>query len=139
LLHKRGTVVVVSDLLAPLDGLQTQLAALVGRGHEVIVFQVLDPAETRFDYADAALFVDVESGRELYVDPQAVRAEYLQRFNAHRQELQTLTDRLGIELVPTPTDRPLEQALFDFLQSRGRRGRTTRRRAMASGHAGRPA
>jgi uncharacterized protein (DUF58 family) len=142
LLHKRGTVVVVSDLLAPLDGLQTQLAALTSRGHEVIVFQVLDPAETRFDYTDAALFVDVESGRELYVDPQAIRSEYLRRFQAHRQELQTLTDRLGIELVPTPTDRPLEQALFDFLQSRGRRGRTTRRKAMsggAGGNAGRPA
>src|SRR5262249_54585591 len=48
LLSKRGIVVLVSDLLAPLEGLSNQLAALVSRGHEVLVFQVLDPTETKF-------------------------------------------------------------------------------------------
>src|SRR3954470_5165084 len=79
LLRKRGVVVLVSDLLAPLDGLANQLAALVSRGHEVIVFQVLDPAELEFQFDEAALFVDAESDRELYVDPQTIRDEYLRR------------------------------------------------------------
>ncbi|MCE9603426.1 MAG: DUF58 domain-containing protein [Planctomycetia bacterium] len=136
LLGKRGAVVLVSDLLAPLDGLSQQLAALTSRGHEVSIFQVLDPTEVRFEFPDPALFVDVESGRELYVDPQATRAGYLRRFEEHQQELQALTDRLGVELVRLTTDRPLEQALFDYLQSRSRRGRPTRRRAMSSGSKG---
>lgn len=133
LLRKRGTIVVVSDLLAPLDGLSTQLASLTSRGHEVVVFQVLDPAELTFDFNEAALFVDAESERELYVDPQSVRAEYLRRFEEHGRALQTIADRLGIELRRTPTDRPLEEALFDFLQARARRGKTVRRRAMSGG------
>ena len=130
LLRKRGVVVLVSDLLTPLDGLSSQLAALTSRGHEVLIFQVLDPAETKFDFTEASLFVDVESGRELYVDPQATRDEYLRRFQEHQRQLQTIVDQLGIELLPTPTDRPLEQALADYLHSRGMRGRATRRRAM---------
>jgi uncharacterized protein (DUF58 family) len=137
LLHKRGTIVVVSDLLAPLDGLSSQLAALTSRGHEVVVFQVLDPAELSFEFADAALFVDAETDRELYVDPQSVRDEYLRRFNQHRAELQTIADRLGVELRTVATDRPLEEALFDFLQARARRGKTTRRRAMSGASSGR--
>jgi uncharacterized protein (DUF58 family) len=132
LLRKRGVVVVVSDLLAPLDGMAEQLAALVSRGHEVTLFQVLDPAEAKFEFTEPALFVDVESGRELYVDPTATRREYLRRFEEHERKLQETTDRLGIDLVRLTTDRPLEHALFDFLQARSRRGRTTRRRGQSS-------
>jgi uncharacterized protein (DUF58 family) len=133
LLRKRGTVVLVSDLLAPLDGLSAQLAALTSRGHEVIVFQVLDPAELNFEFAEAALFVDAESDRELYVDPERVRDDYLRRFGEHQRQLRTVADQLGIELVPTPTDRPLEESLFEFLNRRARRGRVVRRRTTSSG------
>lgn len=136
LLGKRGAVVLVSDLLAPLDGLSQQLASLTSRGHEVTIFQVLDPTEVRFEFADPALFVDVESGKELYVDPLATRASYLRRFEEHQAALQEIADRLGIDLVRLTTERPLEQALFDFIQARSRRGRPTRRKAMSSGSAG---
>jgi uncharacterized protein (DUF58 family) len=132
LLRKRGVVVLISDLLAPLDGLSQQLGVLASRGHEVVVFQVLDPTETSFQFDDASTFVDVESGRELYVDPQAARAEYLRRFEEHTQALRTLTDRLGIDLLRLTTDQPLEQAMFDYLHARSRRGRPSRRRAMTS-------
>jgi uncharacterized protein (DUF58 family) len=128
LLRKRDVVILISDLLAPLAGLSTQLAALVSRGQEVLVFQVLDPAETTFAFQDAALFVDAETGREMYVDPAAMRADYLQRLSAHQLELQQMADRLGIDLVRLTTSHPLEEALFDYLQSRLHRGRVVRRR-----------
>lgn len=135
LLNKRGLVVLVSDLLAPLDGLAEQLGALVSRGHEVSLFQVLDPAEVNFDFAEPAMFEDIESGRRLYVDPQAARREYLRRFEDHNRRLQELADRLGVDLLRLTTDRPLSDALFHYLQARSRRGRPTRRRAM-SGNSG---
>ena len=132
LLRKRGVVVLISDLLAPLEGLSSQLAALASRGHEVVVFQILDPAESRFEFAEPALFVDVETGRELYVDPNSAREEYLRRFKEHQQTLQAVADRLGIDLLRLSTDQPLEQAMFDYLHARARRGRPSRRRAMTS-------
>ena len=67
---KRGVVVLLSDLLAPIEAVETRLAYLRSRGHEVVVLRVLDPAEVDFPFQDAALFHDVESGRDLYVDPQ---------------------------------------------------------------------
>lgn len=129
---KRGLIVLVSDLLAPVDVLETQLGYLRSRGHEVVVMRVLDRAELEFRFEESALFQDLESGRELYVDPQAVRAEYLRRFAEHSQAIALACHRLGIDHFSLTTDRPLELALFDFLHARLRRGRQTLRRRRAA-------
>jgi uncharacterized protein (DUF58 family) len=126
--RKRGLVVLLSDLLAPIDRLETHLGYLRSRGHEVVVLRILDPAELTFPFADAAMFLDLESGRELYVDPEGVRATYRRRFGEHAGQIAETCNRLGIDLVELTTDRPLELALFDLLHSRLRRGRQISRR-----------
>jgi uncharacterized protein (DUF58 family) len=120
---KRGLIVFVSDLLASIEHLQTKLAYLRLRGHEVIVLRVLDRAEQDFALGDPAIFHDLESGRQLYVDPAAVREQYLRRFGEHTTALQQACSELGIDFNQMTTDRPLELALFDFLHARQRRGR----------------
>lgn len=125
---KRGMIVLISDLLAPIDALETQLGYLRSRGHEVAVMRVLDPAEIDFTFKEPVLFEDLESGRELYVDPQAARRQYLERFAAHSAAVSQACSQLGVDEFRLPTDRPLELALFDFLAARMRRGRQTARR-----------
>ncbi|QDU41527.1 hypothetical protein Mal4_58950 [Maioricimonas rarisocia] len=119
-LRKRGMLVLISDLLAPVDELETRLGYFRVRGHEVVLFHLLDPAEATLDFEQPALFVDAESGRELYVDPKAARARYLERLEKHLQAVQTSCDRLGVDLYRLRTDTPLENALGDFLRSRQR-------------------
>ncbi|HUY91960.1 MAG TPA: DUF58 domain-containing protein [Pirellulales bacterium] len=126
---KRGLIVLVSDLLAPIESLETQLGYLRSRGHEVVVLRVLDPAEIDFRFDEAALFHDLESGRELYIDPQATRQRYLARFAEHAAAIATACNRLGVDFHQLTTAEPLELALFDFLNSRLRRGRSPARRA----------
>ncbi|MGH7140034.1 MAG: DUF58 domain-containing protein, partial [Pirellulales bacterium] len=129
---KRGLVVLLSDLLAPVDALETQLGYLRSRGHEVVVMRVLDPAEVEFRYEESALFHDLESGRELYVDPRSVREQYLKRFAEHAGAIDRACHRLGIDHYSLLTDRPLELALFDLLNARLRRGRQSLRRRRAA-------
>ena len=130
---KRGLVVLISDLLAPVEALETQLGYLRSRGHEVVVMRVLDPAEVDFRFDESAIFHDMESGRRLYVDPRTVRSRYLQAFAQHADAIQRACSRLGIDYYSLASDRPLELALFDFLNARLRRGRQTmRRRAKAT-------
>ena len=116
--RKRGLVVLISDLLAPIETLQTQLGYLRSRGHEVVVLRMLDPAELEFQLAEPALFLDLESGRELYIDPAVARRDYQARFQAHDEAIGTICRDLGIEYSRLPTDRPLELALFDFVRLR---------------------
>lgn len=130
---KRGIVMLLSDLLAPLETIDTQLNYLRTRGHEVVVMRVVDPAEVEFPFQEASLFHDVESGRELYIDPQVARERYRQRFDEHAAGIAMTCNKLGIDLMQLRTDQPLELALFDFLSTRLRRGRQVSRRSNASG------
>jgi uncharacterized protein (DUF58 family) len=130
LLSKRGMIVLISDLLAPIDALQRHLGYLRTQGHEVVVLRVLDPSEVDFQFRDPAMFHDVESGRDLYVDPDSVREGYLRRFGEHAEQIRQTCMGLGVDFYQLTTDQPLEMSLFDFLNARMRRGRqATRRRA----------
>src|SRR5687768_12985682 len=81
--RKRGMVVLISDLLAGTESLKTRLGFLRSQGHEVVLLRVLDPAETEFGFARPMTFVDMESGKDLYVDPAAAREQYRKNFSKH--------------------------------------------------------
>ena len=127
IIRKRGVIVLLSDFLVPIDRLEPDLITLTACGHEVVVFQVLDPAELAFNFDAAAMFQDVESGRTLFIDPATARKDYLRKLEAHCAALRATCQRLGIACHRLATDRPLELALFDFLRERMQRGRKTRR------------
>ena len=118
LVKKRGMVVLISDLLAPIDMLEKRLSSIRACGHEVQVFQVLDPAERHFTFEEANLFQDVETGRELYIDPAEARKGYLERLEKHLSDVESVCQKNGIGYRFLTTDQPLELQLFDFLQTR---------------------
>jgi uncharacterized protein (DUF58 family) len=133
--RKRGLIILISDLLAPADSLQTRLGYLRSRGHDVVVLRVLDPAEVDFPFKTPAMFHDVESGREIYIDPTTAREDYRRRFAAHASQIERACVDLGIEYQQITTDRALELVLFDLLKARMRRGRRPGRR-LAPGRGG---
>jgi len=127
LVRKRGLIVILSDFLAPIENVEPQLIPLAACGHEVVVFQVLDPAELSFSFSSASMFEDMESGRLLFLDPGIARKEYARKLEAHCDTLRRSCHRLGIAFHQLNTERPLELALFDFLRERMQRRRTVRR------------
>ncbi len=126
--RRRGLIVLLSDLLADASRLRTRLGYLRSQGHDVVVLRILDPAEVGLTFEAPAMFRDVESGRELYVDPAQACAEYRRRFDTHADEIRRACLDLGIEYETITTDRPLELVLFDLLRARMRRGRHPGRR-----------
>jgi uncharacterized protein (DUF58 family) len=133
LIRKRGMVVFISDFLAPLDRLERNLIALTAGGHEVSVFQILDPVELNLGLEQASLFEDIESARTLYIDPASARNAYMKKLEAHCDALAASCRKLGIGFHRLSTAEPLEIALFEFLQERMRRGRQFRRARGAPG------
>ena len=126
LLNKRGMIVLISDLLAPLETLESSLGYLRTRGHDVVLLRILDPAEVEFTFEQAAMFEDLESGRQLYVDAAEAKQDYLRRFREHSEQIRRQCGSLGIELLTLLTDQPLELSLFQFVQHRQRRGRQSK-------------
>jgi uncharacterized protein (DUF58 family) len=127
LVNKRGVMVLISDLLASIDTLEKNLTVLTASGHDVLLFHILDPAELNFGFDKAAQFFDVESGRELYIEPAVARKEYRRKLEKHLKGAQATCQKLGVAYYGFGTDRPLELALFDLLRSRMQRGRVGRR------------
>ncbi len=133
LVRKRGLLVLISDLLAPLDRLEASLGALRAMGHEVLVFQTLDPAELDFGFDAPAEFEDAETGRRWYIDPVTVREGYQQKLAAHLKAVETACAHLGIDYRRLRTDEPLERALVDVLDARQRGGQTRQARRRTAG------
>src|SRR6188768_1739560 len=51
IVRKRGLMVLISDFLAPVERLEHCFSQLGACGHEITVFQVLDPSEAAFDFS----------------------------------------------------------------------------------------
>ena len=62
-----------------------------------LTVDVLDPAELEFRFDSAAMFLDLESGRDLYIDPVLAREEYLRNLGEHNDALTRICQELGIE------------------------------------------
>ena len=131
LARKRGLIVLISDLLAPVDELERNLGRLTAAGHELVIFQVLDPNGLAFDFNRAMLFQDVESQKDIYLDPETVRAEYQRRLQSHGEGVEGICRKLGFAFHRVVTNAPMDIALFNFLQSRNRRGKLIRRRTQS--------
>jgi uncharacterized protein (DUF58 family) len=128
LARKRALVVLISDLLAPVDELERHLARLTAAGHELVVFQVLDPNELAFNFQNPMLFQDLETQRDVYIDPAAARESYQRRLREHGEGVEAICRKLCFAFHRVLTDRPLDLALLDFLRSRARRSKLVRRR-----------
>lgn len=135
--RKRSLMVLLSDFLAPQEQVAPQIQALAASGHEIVLFQLLDPAELTFSFTEPAMFQDVESGRTLFIDPQSARREYLDKLEVHCAGLRNTCERLGIAYHQLCIDHSLELALFQFLRERAQRNRRVKR--FAPSHGPRPA
>ena len=129
LMRKRGLVTLISDFLAPIEELRPKLLALSAAGHEVTVFQVLDPAELDLGLEHAGRLEDMESGRTEYVDPSRARDDYTKCLQRHIAELRAMCAQFGASYRLLSTAEPIGTALFAFLQQRMQRGRRDRRPA----------
>lgn len=120
-LPRRGLVVLISDLMDSPAEVADGLRHFRHRGHEVIVFQVLDPRELDLDFKGEARFRDLERpDRTLRLEPAHARAAYRERFEAWRGEVRGACRRERIDLVETSTDTPFDRALLAYLSKRRR-------------------
>ena len=117
-LPRCGLAIVISDLLTPVEPFETGVKLLRGLGHDVIVFQVLDPVELSLDIGGPQLFEDLETRRSIFADPQKTRDSFIRQINTHNDHMESVCSRLGTSFVRLTTDQPLELGLAEFLHVR---------------------
>jgi uncharacterized protein (DUF58 family) len=122
-LRRKGIVALVSDLYETPENVISSVRMLAGRGHDVVVFHVLDPAEIDFPVEDASSFEDLETGEQIPVVPAKLRDEYRDLVRVHMESLETSLTGSRIDYVPLDTSKPLDHALFRYLLIREKRGK----------------
>lgn len=114
----RGMVILMSDLLMPVEELRSALGYFRYRNHEVIVFHILNDLEREFPFTDVTAFRDLETGREVFAEPAAIRRRYLELLGAHIESIRTACRDMQIEFVPLTTTESLGGALLSWLARR---------------------
>jgi uncharacterized protein (DUF58 family) len=122
-IRKRGLVVLVSDLVGDVDDVLRGLRRLRGHKHDVIVLQVLDPAESDFPFDQMTLFEGLEEYPDLLADPKSLRKTYLDHLADFRQRLRVGCLAERIDVVEMNTRTPLDVALTTYLAHRAARRR----------------
>ena len=133
--RKRGLIILISDLLAPTDSLQTRLGYLRSRGHDVVVLRVLDPAEVSFRSRRPRCFTTWNRAARSTSTRRRRGTSICAGSPPTPPQIERSCVDLGIEYESITTDRPLELVLFDLLKARMRRGRRPGRR-IAPGRGG---
>lgn len=118
----RGLVILISDMIDDVDAMMSGLQHLRHRRHEVIVFHLVDPAERDFPFERASRFQDMEGAGRLSAHPKALRAKYLERYQAYLDRLAEECHRNRIAHHLVSTDEPYERFLGGFLEKRARLG-----------------
>jgi uncharacterized protein (DUF58 family) len=127
-LRRRSLIVVISDLLEEPAPLLGALGQAHHRGHEVVIFQVLDPRELDFDlgYAGHGMTVirDMETGSEFEAEPHLIQEMVQREVDQFMGQLDLGARRHGVHLLRCTTDQPVDQILTEYLhyRNRGRRG-----------------
>lgn len=118
MLTRRGIIVLVSDFYEPPEQVLDAVKPLRYRGHDMIVFHVLDPAEVDFPYEEAGNFEDAETGERIPIVPATQREKYRELVLGHVAQLGRLFADNGIEYSMFDTATPLDYALFQYLSNR---------------------
>jgi uncharacterized protein (DUF58 family) len=120
-LARRSLVVLISDLYCEASALQLALHPLTSRGHDVVVFHVLDPHELAPRWDESVVLEDVESKRSANIAPEYLQERYGEKLTAHLTGLRSAAASARADYVPLRTDQPLNEALRRYLLFRERR------------------
>lgn len=123
---RRGLVVLISDLFAPLDELEAGLRELVVRKQEIIIFHVLDETELSFPFEGNTLFKGLEGYPDLVAEPRTLRHAYLEAVQRFLERVKNICARLGIDYRLTHTGEPLDVAIIAVAAARARLRRRAR-------------
>jgi uncharacterized protein (DUF58 family) len=112
-LPRHARVVLIGDMLAPLEQIQAaigRLSAIPVTGH---VLQILDPAEASLPYAGRVRFEGLGTALQALVPRvEGVRAEYTARLAAQQSGLAAICAAAGWGFSSYRTDHPPESALL---------------------------
>ena len=121
-IKKRGLIILISDLFDSPEEVLSGLQHFRYKGHEVVVFHILDPQELKLDFPQRTRFRDMESGEEMITEPWHIQADYQNSMEVFCNYYKIQCRQKDIDYVRITTDAALDLALSEYLLKRKRLG-----------------
>jgi len=119
-IKKRGVVIIISDFFDNVASILTALKHFKYKKNEVIVFQILDPVEKDFAFAQDAIFVDKETAEEITTQPHQIQKAYQTAMRDFLEKLKRECLNNKIEYNQIDTTTPFDKALFAYFKKRSK-------------------
>ncbi len=117
-IKRRALIIILSDFFDHADALLGALKHFRHRKHEVIVLQVLDPAEISFPFDDVTRIEDMENGRQIIGDATAFRRQYLEELTRFLDQLRSGCQGAQIDYAVAQTHQRFDLFLGTYLARR---------------------
>jgi uncharacterized protein (DUF58 family) len=117
-LRHRTLVIIISDCLNDVEELRKGLKHLRYRKNEIILCQVMDPAELTFPFKGPTRFRGLEFAGQLLCEPRALRERYLHEVQHFISNLRQTCRSLHLDYALYNTQDPLDVALSNYLATR---------------------
>jgi uncharacterized protein (DUF58 family) len=118
--QKKELLILITDLYQQNNEIFDLLDTLNTLKHEVVVFHLMGKNELELNFKGYHSFEDLETGEKLQVDQVSAKKTYTKVLNNYLEKMRiSLLDR-RIYYRMLSTDQPLDQALRDFLNQRGK-------------------
>jgi len=115
---RRGMMVLISDLLTDPEPMLKGLRLLRQRGHDVMVFHVMDDDELDFPFNGPTRFEGLESEEHLNCNPRSLREGYLKALEEHLNKVKRGCAQNGVDYALIRTSAPLDAVLATYLSNR---------------------
>lgn len=123
---RKGLVVVISDLFVDPEDLFKGLQMLRTKGHDVLLFHVLDDQEIDFEYQGTTRFEGMEQTGELVCDPRSLREGYVAAMQGFLDNVRGYCAKNMIDYQTIRTSEHLDAALSYYFNHRLGLGRSVR-------------
>ncbi len=114
----RGFVILFSDLFDMTDEFIDGVNHLRFKGHNVIIFHILDPYEINFPLDGMWKLIGLEGEGEVITQPARIRDNYLKELEVFISKVRKACMRCQADYVLVNTETPIEKVISDYLLQR---------------------
>ena len=115
---KRGLIILISDLFDEQEDVIKGLRHFRYKGHEIIVFHIMDDKEISLDFDESINFIDLEDNEAIKTDPRQIKSAYQKAYSDFCNQYKTECRKNNIDYVPVNTSDSLDKSLIEYLIKR---------------------
>jgi uncharacterized protein (DUF58 family) len=114
-MSRRGVVILFSDLFDHTEEFIQGLSHLRFRGHNAIVFHIMDPHELEFPLQGMRRFLGMENEGEMITHSARIRASYLAEVEKFINRIKRACAKMLVDYVLVNTSQPVESVIAAHL------------------------